>query len=137
MLDRLRRNQGRIFTAIGIAHIAVIGVQYRSEWCDLFADGFVNEIDERGKPYQAQGYWSFMLGPGLIATGRLAQAQIDRAGSTPRSFNAILAATSIAGGIAMPVNGLWSVAFMSLVGLTGQPGEQRQPPRPDTRRNQS
>jgi hypothetical protein len=129
MLERLRRNQGRAFTAIGVAHVAVIGIQYRREWRDLFASGFVNQVDEQGKPYQAQGYWSFFLGPVLIATGQLAQAQIDRTGRTPRSFNAVLAATSIAGGIAMPVNGLWSIAFMSLVGLTGQPDDH--PPHPE------
>ena len=99
-------------------HSLVAIAQVRHEWRDLLADGFVNQIDEKGSSYQAVGYWFFILGPTLIATGRLAQAHLDATGTLPRSFCGIVTGTSLAAGVAMPANGIWAVGLLGMLGLT-------------------
>lgn len=139
MRDRLQRHYGAIFTAIGLVHILVAIAQFWDEWRDLFADGFFGQIDEQGASYQAAGYWFLILGPMLIATGRLAQAQLDATGTLPRAFGWTLAGTSFVAGLAFPLSGIWLVGLTGLLGVwlaTPDAGHRRMPaPCPETSRS--
>ncbi len=113
----LRKHYGHLYYAIGTAHTAVGVIQYRDEWRALFSNGFFNQIDERGAVYQGQGYWFIILGPLLIAVGVVAQSHLNATGALPRAFNWIVVGTSLLAGLAMPLNGIWSVGLVGLLGL--------------------
>jgi hypothetical protein len=51
-------------------------------------------------------FWFLATGFGMLTTGWLAHV-LERRGALPRSFGAVLGALSLAGGVLIPVSGLW------------------------------
>jgi hypothetical protein len=127
MLNRLRPHYGKLYYAAGTAHLAISIFQFRHEWGDLFRDGFFNVIDEQAAPYQGLGYWFFILGPVLMASGALARSHLNATGTLPRAFSLTIAGISFAAGLAMYANGIWAVGLLGLLGLayaTPEPGSE-------------
>jgi hypothetical protein len=134
MLNRLRPHYGKLFYAVGTAHLAVSIIQFRDEWGNLFRDGFFNVIDEQAAPYQGLGYWFFILGPVLITTGALTQSHLNATGTLPRAFSLTIAGISFPAGLAMYANGIWAVGLLGLLGLAYAPPEHGSEP---TRRSET
>lgn len=117
MLARIRRNYGNLFFLLAAAHTLVAIIDYRSEWADLFRNGFFDQIDHQGETYQALGYWFFILGPFLVAIGLLAQSLLNATGTLPRAFSWIVIVTSFAAAFAMYATGMWLVGLLGILGL--------------------
>lgn len=112
----LKRTPGGWLRVLGWLHAGVGAVLYRRPLAEIARHRVVATVPDFGD--RSTAYWFLAAAPLLWVAGRLLDAA-EEAGDdgAQRAAGAVLAATGLAGGIAMPVNGIWGVAAVGVAVL--------------------